>query len=104
MPNLPSSKERTKNPKTRLTAVAMSLLLQNPVYTQNCLRVLYLGESIKITQNIAVMATSVLLALYNVRMIASWRFSLYRGHQIQIEDTVNSTSRQAFAKVDLLML
>lgn len=46
------------------------------------------------------MATSLILALYNVRMTA--RFSLYRDHQIQIDDTVNATSRQAFAKVDLL--
>lgn len=43
-----------------------------------------------------------ILVLYNVGMTTSWRLSLYRRHQIQIEDTVNSTSRQAFAKVDLL--
>lgn len=97
---LPSPKERPKKPQTRLTAVPMSLLLQNPVITQNCLRALW--ESFKMTQNIAVKATSLILALYNVRMTTSWRLSLYRRHQIQIEDIVNSTSRQAFAKVDLL--
>lgn len=99
-----SPKERTKKPKTRFTAVPMSLLLQNPVITQNCLRALYLWESFKITPNTAVMVTSLILALYNVRMTTSWRLSLHRSHQIQIEDTVNSTSKQAFSKVDLLSI
>lgn len=103
-PSLPSPKERTKKPKTRLTAEPISLLLQNPEITQNCLRALYLWESFGITQNIAVMATRLILALYNVRMTTSWRLSLYRSHQIQIEDIVNSTSRQAFTKVDLLSI